>query len=147
MEGHLELVGLIAVLVALGFWLEMRFAWAARVGATMLVILFGFGVSNLRLVPFESPVYAVIGGPVTDLAIVWLLFAVNLADLKQAGRSMLILFAAAVTATAIGAGIANGVAQLVPGVPQIIWLTTVALILGQLPFHKWARKAEPRVKL
>ena len=91
------------MLAALGFWLEKRFTWASKVGSTMLVILFGFVVSNLKLVPFESPVYGVMTGPVTDLAIVWLLFAVNLRDLKKAGRTMLILFGVAVLATGVGA--------------------------------------------
>jgi uncharacterized membrane protein len=103
MNSPLELLGLIGVLTALGFWMEKRFDWAAKVGSTMLVILFGFTVSNLKLVPFESPAYGAIAGPVTDLAIVWLLFAVNLRDLKKAGKSMLILFAVAVFATGIGA--------------------------------------------
>lgn len=107
MDGTIALVGMIVVLTAAGFWLERRFAWAAKVGSTMLVILFGFTVSNLKLVPFESPVYGAMSGPVTDLAIVWLLFAVNLRDLRNAGKSMLTLFGVAVLATGVGALISS----------------------------------------
>lgn len=89
--------------VALGFWLERRFSWAARVGASLLVIVFGALLSNSGLVPEESPVYDLVGGPMTSLAIVWLLFAVDLKALREAGPRMLGAFGLAVSATAVGA--------------------------------------------
>ncbi len=97
---------LIAAMTALAFWLDLRFGWARTVGATMLVIVFGAVISNLGLVPFQSPVYSAISGPVTSLAIVWLLFAVDVRDLKDAGPPMLAAFGIAVAATAVGAVIA-----------------------------------------
>lgn len=105
------LAALIAGLTALAFWLDLRYRWARTVGATLLVIVFGAVVSNLGLVPFESPVYTVISGPVTSLAIVWLLFAVDVRDLKDAGPAMLAAFLIAVSATAIGAVVATLVFQ------------------------------------
>jgi uncharacterized membrane protein len=89
--------------VVLGFWLERRFTWAAWVGASLLVIALGALLSNLDLVPARSPVYDMVGGPVTSLAIVWLLLAVDLAALKTAGPRMLGAFSLAVAATAVGA--------------------------------------------
>lgn len=97
------LAAVIAGITALAFWLDLRFGWARTVGATMLVILFGALLSNLGLVPFTSPVYDGITGPVTSLAIVWLLFAVDVRDLKDAGPAMLGAFVIAVLATAVGA--------------------------------------------
>lgn len=97
------LAALIAAITGLAFWLDLRFAWARTVGATMLVIVFGAVLSNLGLVPFRSPVYTAISGPVTSLSIVWLLFAVDVRDLKDAGPSMLAAFVIAVLATAVGA--------------------------------------------
>lgn len=99
----LQLTCLIAALVAVAFWLEHRFAWAKKVGASLLIIAFGALFSNLDLVPLSSPVYDMIFGPVTSLAIVWLLFAVDLRDLRKAGPTMLAAFGVAVTATAFGA--------------------------------------------
>jgi uncharacterized membrane protein len=101
------LTAVIAALTALAFWLDLRFRWARTVGATMLVILFGAVVSNLGLVPFTSPVYDAMTGPVTSLAIVWLLFAVDVRDLRDAGPSMLAAFLIAVVATAVGAVVAG----------------------------------------
>lgn len=100
------LSALIAAITGLAFWLDLRYGWARTVGATMLVIVFGAVVSNLGLVPFQSPVYSAISGPVTSLAIVWLLFAVDIRDLKDAGPSMLAAFVIAVLATAAGAVLA-----------------------------------------
>jgi uncharacterized membrane protein len=100
------LAGLIAAMTALAFWMDLRYGWARTVGATMLVIVFGALVSNLGLVPFQSPVYTAISGPVTSLSIVWLLFAVDVRDLKDAGPSMLAAFIIAILATAVGAIVA-----------------------------------------
>ena len=99
----LPLTLVLVAITALGFWLEEHVAWARRLGATMLIILFGATLSNLNLVAPRSPVYEVIAGPITSLAIVWLLLAVNLRDLKAAGPRMLLAFALAVVATCAGA--------------------------------------------
>lgn len=96
----------IVATTALGFWLEGRFLWARQVGATLLVIILGALWSNLGLVAASSPVYAGVGGPVTSMAIVWLLLAVDLRHLRDAGPRMLGGFALAVLATAAGALVA-----------------------------------------
>lgn len=97
------LVAAIAAVTALAFWLDRRYAWARKVGATLLVIAFGAVLSNLGIVPAASPVYDAITGPITSLAIVWLLFAVDLRDLRAAGPRMLGAFAIAASATVMGA--------------------------------------------
>lgn len=102
-EDPLALAAVIAGVAALGFWLEGRFAWARQVGASLLIIFSGAVLSNLDLVAAASPVYGAISGPVTSLAIVWLLLAVDLRDLRSAGPRMLAAFALAVTATCAGA--------------------------------------------
>ncbi len=99
----LHLIALIVAIAAFGFWLETRFRWARFVGASLLIIVMGALCSNLELVPLQSPVYDVIFGPVTSLAIVWLLFAVNIRDLKAAGPAMILAFLAAALGTALGA--------------------------------------------
>ncbi|MEM7014654.1 MAG: DUF819 family protein [Verrucomicrobiota bacterium] len=99
----LHLLALIAGLVALAFWLEHRFDALKKFSATLMVIIFGAIVSNTGLVAQSSPVYDALDGPVTLLAIVWLLFSVNLRDLLAAGPSMLIGFLIAALATTIAA--------------------------------------------
>lgn len=103
------LAGLIAALVALAFVLERKWRHGRAIGASLLVLLLGALASNLGLVPAASPVYAFIGGPLTSLAIVWLLIAVDLRALAGAGPRMLGAFAIAVVATASGALLASTV--------------------------------------
>lgn len=105
-QDPLALTALIVGITALAFWLAGRFGWAAKAGATLLVIVFGAVLSNLDLVAAKSPVYGMISGPVTSLAIVWLLFAVDLRSLRAAGPRMLEAFGMAVAATIAGGFVA-----------------------------------------
>lgn len=100
----------IVAIVALAFGLERWSSWCRRVGASLMVIVIAALVANLGLVTARSPVYDLVGGPVTSLAIVWLLLAVDLRDLRRAGPRMLGAFALAVAGTATGALLAYFVA-------------------------------------
>jgi uncharacterized membrane protein len=102
----LGLATVIAVVTALGLWLDRQFSWAAKVSSALLVLAFGAVLSNLGVVPAASPVYDGIFGPVTSLAIAWLLFGVRLGDLRAAGPRMLGAFGLATLGTAVGALIA-----------------------------------------
>ena len=102
-QSPLLLATLIVAAAGLAFWLDYRVAPLSRVGASLLAILLGAGFSNTGLVPPSSPVYDVVGGVVTSLAIAWLLLAVNLRDLRKAGGRMLAAFGVAVLGTAAGA--------------------------------------------
>lgn len=108
-ESPLALATVLFALVALAFALERRFGWAEKLGASLLVIAFGAVLSNLELVPLASPVYGVVTGPVTSLAIVWLLLAIDLSVLRSAGLRMLGSFGLAVAATVVGALVATWV--------------------------------------
>jgi uncharacterized membrane protein len=102
-QDSLAIAALIAGVTALAFWLDHRFPPLSKVGASLMAIIFGAVLSNSGLVPHDSPVYRGIEGPVTSLAIVYLLLGVKLADLRQAGPKMLGLFLVASVGTALGA--------------------------------------------
>lgn len=102
-SGALPLTTLIAALAALAFLMERRIPAVAKVGASLLTLAFGAVVSNVGLVPASSPVYDGIAGPVTSLAIAWLLLSVNLEDVKRAGPRMFGAFGLALVGTALGA--------------------------------------------
>lgn len=108
-ESSLSLTALIAGATALAFLLEHRVPWLSKVGASLLALILGAVLSNTGVVPTASPVYSVIEGPLTSLAIAWLLLAVNLSDLKVAGPRMLGAFGLAGFGTALGA-LVGGVA-------------------------------------
>lgn len=106
-ESPLVLAAIIVVVPALALWLEHQVPALSKVGSALMAILFGAVLSNLGVVAPTSPVYEVVMGPVTSLAIAWLLLAVNLGDLKAAGGRMLGAFGIAVTGTALGALLAS----------------------------------------
>ena len=98
----LAIAALIAGITALAFWLDHRFELLSKIGASLMVIILGAVLSNAGIVPQDSPVYRGIEGPVTSLAIVYLLLGVRLADLREAGPAMLGLFILASIGTALG---------------------------------------------
>lgn len=102
----LPLAAVIAAAAALAFWLDRHTAWAGKVGASLLVLVFGALLSNFGLVPASSPVYDAIAGPVTLLAIAWLLLSVDLGDLKLAGPRMIGAFALGTFGIALGSFVA-----------------------------------------
>lgn len=99
----LALSAVIAGATALAFWLDHRFPALGKLGASLMAIILGALLSNLGLVPVSSPVYDVVMGPVTSLAIAWLLLSVNLSDVKKAGPVMIRAYGLAVLGTATGA--------------------------------------------
>jgi len=105
-QSPLALATLIAGTTALAFWLDHKIPALGKVGASMLAIIFGAILSNTGLVPSASPVYDVVEGPVTSVAIAWLLLSVDLRDLRKAGPRMTGAFAVAVAGTVIGAFVA-----------------------------------------
>jgi len=102
-QSPVVLVAIIVAVTALAFWLDRNVDVLSKVGASFLAILFGAVLSNMGIVPASAPVYGAITGPVTMVAIAWLLLAVDLSDLKKAGPQMLTAFGIALLGTAIGA--------------------------------------------
>jgi len=102
-ESTIPLAALIVGVTALAFWLDRHVAPLSRVGASLMAIVFGAILSNTGLVSPDAAIYGVITGPVTLLAIAWLLLAVDLSDLKKAGPQMLTAFGIALLGTALGA--------------------------------------------
>jgi len=102
-QSPLFLAAIIAGATALAFLLDRRARWLSKVGASLLALILGALLSNTGLVPASSPVYSVIEGTLTSLAIAWLLLAVNLSDLKVAGPRMMGAFLLAGLGTALGA--------------------------------------------
>lgn len=115
----LPLTTLIVALAALAFVLERRVPAVAKVGASLLTLVFGAVVSNAGLVPATSPVYDNIAGPVTSLAIAWLLLSVNLGDVKRVGPRIFAAFGLGLAGTAAGAF--AGAVALAPALGENGW--------------------------
>lgn len=101
-ESPLAVSTVLTLVTALAFWLDRNVPALSKVGASLLVIVFGALLSNFGVVPTESPVYEAVTGPVTSLAVAWLLLAVHLRDLKRAGPRMLGAYGLAAAGTLAG---------------------------------------------
>jgi uncharacterized membrane protein len=106
-ESPTILIAIITLTAALAFWLDHRFRALSKVGSALMAIFLGALLSNLGVVAPSSAVYDGIAGPVTSLAIAWLVLAVDLRDLRKAGGRMLGAYGLAVTGTAVGAAVAG----------------------------------------
>lgn len=73
----------LASCAALAIYLEQKFSWASKVTGCILALTFTLILSNLNVIPAESPVYDNVWGYVVPLAVPMLLFN---ADLKKIGR-------------------------------------------------------------
>ncbi len=102
-HGTLPLTTLIAATAALAFLLDRWVPALGKLGASLLALIFGALLSNFGVVPAKSPIYDAISGPVTSLAIAWLLLSVNLRDLRRAGPRMMGAFGLALVGTVLGA--------------------------------------------
>lgn len=102
-EAPLALAAVIVTIAAVAFLLDRYVKVASRVGAAVIAILMAAVASNAGLVAPASPVYDIVVGPVTSLAIAWLLLSVNLADLRKVGGKVLGAFGLALAGTVLGA--------------------------------------------
>ncbi len=98
---------LILVITALGWWIAQATAAGRQLGTTMLVLLLGLLVSNISGVQPEPAAAAWVNGPLTSLAIVLLLLAVDLRRLWPEARRLLLPFLLAVLST-LGAVLLGG---------------------------------------
>jgi uncharacterized membrane protein len=99
----LPLTAVLAAATVFAFWLDYKIPAMGKVGASLLALVLGALLSNAGVIPGTSPVYDNIAGPVTLVAIAWLLLAVNIGDLRRAGPHMVGAFALAALGTALGA--------------------------------------------
>lgn len=68
---------------ALAIFLEQKYSWASKITGCILALTFTLILSNLKIIPTESPVYDTVWGYVVPLAVPMLLFN---ADIKKIGR-------------------------------------------------------------
>ncbi len=89
--------------IALSYWMESRFQWARRVGNVIILITIGIILSNIGVVPFESPVYDETMRTGIPISIALLLLRLDIKDLRQLDSKCVIYFALCCVGTIIGA--------------------------------------------
>ncbi len=88
-------------------YLEGRFTWVKKVSSAVVCTLLGIALANLGVIPHTSPLQESVFDLAVPYAIVLIVISSNFADLKSAGRRMVILFGLAAVASFTG-GVLSG---------------------------------------
>lgn len=130
---------LLAVLclgVTLAISLEQKYTWASKISGAILALIFALVLSNLSILPVNSPLYdEVIWGFAVPLGIPLLLLQCNMRKVwKQTGRMMVIFLIGAV-GTCVGAVLAYTLLHdYIPGLNGIAAMMTGSYIGGGVNF-------------
>lgn len=88
---------------AFSIYLEQRYSWASKVSGAIIGLVGAMALSNLNIIPVESPVYDTVWDYVVPLAIPLLLLQCNIKKIwKESGR-MLLIFLIGSVGTVAGA--------------------------------------------
>ncbi len=93
----------LAAVVLAALWLEDHLRPFRKIGAAATAILLALTLSNLGLIPGESPVYDFLLGQAVIAGIVLILLSVNLGSIRDAGAPMLAAFAIGAVGSGLGA--------------------------------------------
>jgi uncharacterized membrane protein len=93
----------LAAVVLFALWLEANTRPFRKIGAAATAILLALTLSNLGVIPGESPVYDFLLGQAVIAGIVLILLNVSLSSIKDAGATMLAAFGIGAVGSALGA--------------------------------------------
>lgn len=93
----------VLLLVAVAIILEQRFRWAATLSSTMLVIIGGFILANIGLIPHSSDVFSSMTSVVLVCSIPLLLFKADIKEIFKNSGKLFVLFHVAAIGTLVGA--------------------------------------------
>ncbi len=95
--------GLLVGDAALAIWLEQKYKWASKVTGCVLALLGMMILSNVGIIPTESPVYDSVWSYVVPLAIPLLLFQCNIKKIGKESGKLLIIYLISSVGTVLGA--------------------------------------------
>lgn len=130
---------IMAGVVALSIFLEDRFAWAKRVSALLLALIFGILLSNIGVIPSEAAVYDSVWNYLVPLALPMLLFHVDLKKIGKESGTLLIAFLIGAVGTVAG-GFASALifARWIPELSGLAAMMTGTYIGGSVNFMSLA---------
>lgn len=92
------LIGWAAVAIVL----EQKYSWASKLSGAIIALIGAMLLSNLGVIPLESPVYDTVWSYVVPLAIPLLLFQSNIVKVWQESKRVLIIFLISTIGTVAG---------------------------------------------
>lgn len=115
-------------------WLEQVSTWAARLTAPVLALGLAMLLSNLGVMPTESPAYDFVGSYLVPLAIPLLLFRASAVEIFRTGRVFVIFHLSAI-GSVVGAVLATGLLSgHVPHAEHAAGIMTGSYVGGAINF-------------
>lgn len=126
---------IISVSVAVSIRLEQKYLWAAKMSALVIALLLGILLSNVGIIPTESPVYDTVWDYLVPLALPLLLFRVDLKRICLESGQMLIAFLIGAVGTVVGAFLSYFMfCSWIPELPGLTAMMTGTYIGGSVNF-------------
>ena len=126
---------IIIFIATLSIYLEGKYKWAAKVSGAIIGLVIAATLSNLKVIPLESPVYDSIWGYVVPVAIAMLLFQCDLRKIWQDSGRMTIIFLISSVGTIIGAAVGYlALHNFIPVLNKIAGMMTGSYIGGGVNF-------------
>ncbi|WP_243388176.1 DUF819 domain-containing protein [Bacillus kexueae] len=142
-DDTLTLWGIVVVWASVSIYLEQRFEWASKLSGAIIALVGAIVLSNLRIIPTESPVYDSIWGIIVPLAIPLLLFHVNLTKIWRESGKLLLLFFLSSVGTVVGTIVSFFLFKpYIPYLDQIGAMMSASYIGGGVNFAAMAAKLE-----
>lgn len=101
----LALWGILAVWASVSIFLEQKYKWASMISGAIIALLGALILSNLKIIPIESPVYDAVWSYLVPLAIPLLLFQVNIRELFKESRRLVLIFLICTIGTILGSSV------------------------------------------
>jgi uncharacterized membrane protein len=111
---------LIAGGTALAIWLEQTYRWAARLSGPVLGLLIAMILTNIGVMPGQSPAYDFVGDWLVPLAIPLLLFRANLREILRTGGRTFLIFHLSAVGTVLGTVLAVVALRGLMGEPETV---------------------------
>ena len=114
--------------VAFSRLLEQRVRWVQTISSAVVCTLLGIALSNLGVIPHTSPAYDAVNTYAIPYAIVLVILATDVAELRLAGGPMLVAFVLACVGSGVG-GVVSGV-FFAPSVGPETWKLAGQFVAG-----------------
>lgn len=116
-------------------YLEQTYRWAARMSGPVLGILAAMILSNLKVLPTESPVYDTVSQYLVPVALPLLLFRANVLKIIRVTGPMFVAFHVATLGTVLGAVLAAWLFRdAFPRVAEVAGIMTGSYVGGAVNF-------------
>lgn len=128
-------------IAAISIFLEQRYQFAAKLTGAIIALVGAMILSNLNIIPIESPVYDQVWEYVIPLAIPLLLFRSNIFKIWKESRRLLFIFLISSVGTVVGVGAGFLLLhQFIPELDKIAAMMTGSYIGGGVNFAALSTK-------